>query len=120
MHNFGHVGTIGQSSYNEEIGRFNWEASDRVFYIASFWDKFRLIIANKGVFNENYPILSEVDIFVQIACPRISIDWGMNFVRPLITPYELYVVLGEVEWKTVYPMDYYSNSGGQWTNYYHK
>lgn len=65
-------------------------------------------------------IMFSVDCFVQIACPRLSIDWGPNFDRPLITPYELFVVLGETDWKAVYPMDYYSNNGGPWTNYYHK
>ncbi|CAD8132803.1 unnamed protein product [Paramecium octaurelia] len=64
--------------------------------------------------------LNEVDFFIQIACPRLSIDWGVQFVKPLLTPYETYVMLGEVEWKQIYPMDYYSNNGGAWTNYYHK
>ncbi len=26
----------------------------------------------------------------------------------------------KTEWKEVYPMDYYSNTGGEWTNYHHK
>lgn len=29
-------------------------------------------------------------------------------------------MLGEADWKQIYPMDYYSNNGGAWTNYYHK
>jgi len=62
----------------------------------------------------------EVDIWVQIACPRISIDWGTFFTKPLITPYEFFVAMKKTEWKEVYPMDYYSNNGGEWTNYHHK
>lgn len=57
---------------------------------------------------------------MQIACPRLSIDWGYYFKRPLLTPYELYVALGVAEWRSVYPMDYYAERGGPWTNYYHK
>ena len=26
----------------------------------------------------------------------------------------------KTEWREVYPMDYYSNTGGEWTNYHHK
>ncbi|GAQ78942.1 Diphthamide biosynthesis protein [Klebsormidium nitens] len=37
-----------------------------------------------------------VDAWVQIACPRLSIDWGEAFDAPLLTPYELEVALGFV------------------------
>lgn len=37
-----------------------------------------------------------VDAFVQIACPRLSIDWGEGFAKPTLTPYEAMVVLGAV------------------------
>jgi 2-(3-amino-3-carboxypropyl)histidine synthase len=80
--------------------------------------------------------------WVQVACPRLSVDWGhsmslddnnkndkntaMTKHRPMVVlnPYELYVALEETDWccdnnnKNTYPMDYYSNSGGPWTNYY--
>lgn len=62
-----------------------------------------------------------VSAWVQIACPRLSIDWGEGFsTTPLLTPYECFVALGKVEWKEVYPMDYYAKDGGQWSNYYKK
>ena len=35
-----------------------------------------------------------VDCWVQVACPRLSIDWGYAFERPLLTPYEALVALG--------------------------
>ncbi|GFR40267.1 hypothetical protein Agub_g436, partial [Astrephomene gubernaculifera] len=38
----------------------------------------------------------ELDAFVQIACPRLSIDWGEGFKRPTLTPYEALVALGVV------------------------
>lgn len=37
-----------------------------------------------------------VDVWVQIACPRLSIDWGEAFTKPLLTPYEAEVALGFV------------------------
>lgn len=26
----------------------------------------------------------------------------------------------KTDWKKVYPMDFYSNNGGEWSSYYHK
>lgn len=36
--------------------------------------------------------------WVQIACPRLSIDWGMAFEKPLLSPYEVrkYVSVADV------------------------
>jgi len=59
-----------------------------------------------------------VDAWVQIACPRLSIDWGSHFTKPLLTTYECMVALGHVAWRDRYPMDYYARSGGEWSNYY--
>lgn len=53
--------------------------------------------------------------WIQIACPRLSIDWGYAFAKPLLTPYEAEVALGAVEWLDVYPMDFYAEDGGEWT-----
>lgn len=59
----------------------------------------------------------EVDAWVQVACPRLSIDWGHFFQTPVLTAYELEVAMGEVVWKEDrYPMDYYSKDAGPWGN----
>lgn len=57
-----------------------------------------------------------IDCWVQIACPRLSIDWGSGYSRPLLTCYEAFVALGEAEWTEQYPMDWYSAEGGPWSN----
>uniref|UniRef100_A0A0N5DBG7 DDE-1 domain-containing protein n=1 Tax=Thelazia callipaeda TaxID=103827 RepID=A0A0N5DBG7_THECL len=56
--------------------------------------------------------------WVQVACPRLSIDWGSAFDKPLLTPYELATVLEYVPFLThSYPMDFYANESlGPWTN----
>jgi 2-(3-amino-3-carboxypropyl)histidine synthase len=77
----------------------------------------------------------DVDCFVQVACPRLSIDWGYAFDRPLLSPYEAEVAFGtttaasagvvnapyttEEEWmaRQTYPMDHYSKAGGTWAVY---
>jgi 2-(3-amino-3-carboxypropyl)histidine synthase len=41
-------------------------------------------------------LLGHVQAWVQVACPRLSIDWGEGFDRPTLTPYEALIALGEV------------------------
>ena len=43
-----------------------------------------------------------VDAFVNTACPRIAIDDAVKYAKPLITPFELEVALGEKQWETGY------------------
>ena len=69
------------------------------------------------IFPGKLALLEDVDCWVQIACPRLSIDWGYAFPKPLLTPYEALVALGtREEWKSskeggVYPMDFYAKDG---------
>ncbi|KAL1129301.1 hypothetical protein AAG570_013830 [Ranatra chinensis] len=58
-----------------------------------------------------------VGAWVQVACPRLSIDWGHQFGRPLLSPYEAAVAFGQHDnLPAVYLMDFYSNSSrGPWT-----
>ena len=82
-------------------------------------------------------LLQGISTFVQTSCPRLSIDWGYAFSRPLLSPYEAAVALGVSGargWKDMgraaeqrglegarkgdedYPMDFYSDKGlGEWT-----
>ena len=72
----------------------------------------------------------EIEAFVQVACPRLSIDWGEGFNRPTLTPYEALVALRVIQpwWSEeregggidTYPMDYYAKNGGAWNSSYHK
>lgn len=91
-----------------------------------------------------------VDAWIQIACPRLSIDWGDAFTKPLLTPFEAEIALGVIpgwwerdkererereESKSCggcgnedkncdgdgdYPMDYYAQDGGEWNSSYVK
>ena len=62
----------------------------------------------------------EVDAWIQIACPRLSIDWGHECKKPLLNTYEAFACLNEIDWLQNYPMDYYSDQGGKWSNYFRK
>ncbi|KAF2096731.1 Diphthamide biosynthesis protein 1 [Rhizodiscina lignyota] len=74
------------------------------------------------IFPGKLALMSDVECWVQIACPRLSIDWGYAFSRPLLSPYEALVALGvrEAGWteeskvvgkEAVYPMDFYAKEG---------
>lgn len=39
----------------------------------------------------------QVGAYVQTSCPRLSIDWGAAFDKPLLSPYEANVVFGKAQ-----------------------
>lgn len=58
-----------------------------------------------------------IDIWVQIACPRLSIDWGASFTTPLLNPYEFAQSIKllknqndnlDAKVEKAYPMDFYA------------
>ncbi|KAL4937079.1 Diphthamide synthesis DPH1/DPH2 [Aspergillus oleicola] len=68
------------------------------------------------IFPGKLAAMNDVECWVQIACPRLSIDWGYAFPRPLLTPYEALIALGVRDgWEEtnggVYPMDFYAKDG---------
>lgn len=77
--------------------------------------------AKLGLFSD-----AEISTFVQTSCPRLSIDWGYAFKRPLLSSYEASVAAGRITgWHGVdldgrengkgdYPMDYYAVSASVW------
>ena len=92
-----------------------------------------IVVLLSEIFPEKLKLFSGIDAWIQIACPRLSIDWGSAFHRPLLTPFEAVVALRETEWEGgkgkdggekevcvmnggAYPMDFYANeSRGPWT-----
>lgn len=65
------------------------------------------------IFPKKLAMFEDIDAFVQVACPRLSIDWGYAFSKPLLMPYEAMVMLEEDQQftKEFYPMDYYAQDG---------
>jgi 2-(3-amino-3-carboxypropyl)histidine synthase len=76
-------------------------------------------LALSEIFPGKLALMEDVGAWVQVACPRLSIDWGYAFPRPLLSPYEALVALENKipEWmqgqssSTNYPMDYYAREG---------
>ncbi|XP_034937455.1 2-(3-amino-3-carboxypropyl)histidine synthase subunit 1 [Chelonus insularis] len=70
------------------------------------------------IFPDKISMFKDIDAFIQIACPRLSIDWGTAFEKPFLTPYEGAVALNLAEYDLTkpYPMDFYASSSlGPWT-----
>ena len=68
------------------------------------------------IFPGKLALMPDVECWVQVACPRLSIDWGYAFPRPLLTPYEALVALrARTHWQQepngTYPMDFYAKDG---------
>jgi len=75
-----------------------------------------VIVLLSEIFPSKIDQFSDVDAWIQLACPRLSIDWGYSFSRPLLNTYEAAVTLEAVPWQPSHPMDYWAkNSLGPWT-----
>ena len=64
-------------------------------------------------------MFAEFDTWVQVACPRLSIDWAASaYSAPVLSTFEAEVALGKQDWSadTPVPMDYYAADGGPWSN----
>ena len=59
-----------------------------------------IVVLLSEIFPEKLRLFEGVDAWVQVACPRLSIDWGTAFDKPLLTPFEAAVALRETEWGT--------------------
>jgi 2-(3-amino-3-carboxypropyl)histidine synthase len=77
-----------------------------------------VIVLMSEIFPQKLALMPQVDAWVQVACPRLSVDWGSAFQKPLLNPYEAEVALATAQWAAVYPMDYYAAGSGSWTNYH--
>ncbi|KAK6192046.1 hypothetical protein SNE40_003593 [Patella caerulea] len=75
-----------------------------------------VIVLLSEIFPSKLDMFTGIDAWVQVACPRLSIDWGAAYKKPLLNPYELTVALDDTKWNEVYPMDFYANDSlGPWT-----
>lgn len=107
------LGTLGRQGSPKILNRVLAKLAEK------HWDTMVVLLSELSP-SKLSKMESEVHVWVQIACPRLSMDWAEAFsTRPLLTPYELFVMLDDAEWTgTSYPQDFYSKGGGKWTNYY--
>ncbi|KAL1502381.1 hypothetical protein ABEB36_007528 [Hypothenemus hampei] len=110
--NFGVVmGTLGRQGSSKVVDHLRKRLEEK--------GKNVVVILLSEIFPKKIDLFPKLEAFVQIACPRLSIDWGMAFTKPFLTPYELAVTIGDIEWHKEgksYPMDFYANASlGPWT-----
>eukprot|EP00040_Diaphanoeca_grandis_P018968 m.99851 g.99851 ORF g.99851 m.99851 type:complete len:434 (+) comp27196_c0_seq2:186-1487(+) len=73
-----------------------------------------IVVLLSEIFPGKLALFNDVDAWIQVACPRLSIDWGYAFPKPLLSPYEASVALKMTQWQNPYPMDFYAHSSGPW------
>eukprot|EP01137_Pigoraptor_chileana_P012524 Opistho-2@64985 len=102
------LGTLGRQGSPKVLQSIEQQLTDaKVEYV---------VVLLSEIFPKKLGLFNDVDAWIQIACPRLSIDWGHFFERPLLSPYEAAVALQTAQWQPVYPMDFYSaDSLGPWT-----
>ncbi|KAG5473555.1 hypothetical protein LSCM4_03624 [Leishmania orientalis] len=103
------MGTLGRQGHPRVV--------DRIIALAQRQGKRVTLLLMSEIFPHKMAMLEDVDCYIQVACPRLSIDWGYAFDRPLLSPYEAEVALGNAQWGKEYPMDHYSRAGGNWAVY---
>ncbi|CAJ1030944.1 putative diphthamide synthesis protein [Leishmania utingensis] len=103
------MGTLGRQGHPRVV--------DRIIALAQRHGKRVTLLLMSEIFPQKMALLEDVDCYIQVACPRLSIDWGYAFDRPLLSPYEAEVALGNAQWGEEYPMDHYSRAGGNWAVY---
>ncbi|ENN71436.1 2-(3-amino-3-carboxypropyl)histidine synthase subunit 1 [Dendroctonus ponderosae] len=105
------MGTLGRQGSPKVVQHLSKRLSDV--------GKTSVIILLSEIFPKKIDLFPKLDAFVQIACPRLSIDWGTAFSKPFLTPYELAITIGDAQWhkeNKSYPMDFYANASlGPWT-----
>lgn len=95
------LGRQGNMKIFNNVVRFLQEKNMKVYRIAL-----------KEINEKVLDYYDKMECFVQIGCPRLSIDWGSNYKKPLLNAYEVFNELDE------YIMDYYGREDNNvWNNY---
>lgn len=118
------LGTLGRQGSPQILDRIK-------SLLRSSGKRFFVLLASEVSDATLAPFKDKVDAWIQIACPRLSIDWGHTYAAglPILSPYEAFVAFdpGHLARTTAqislqgdrhYPMDFYAKDGGPWSNYY--
>ncbi|KNH07012.1 hypothetical protein XU18_2283 [Perkinsela sp. CCAP 1560/4] len=109
------LGTLGRQGSTKILKRLETLLQSRGVEYAVF------LISELSPTKVHLYFTKDYDAVVQIACPRLSIDWGSSYPLPLLNPYEAEVMLGYAQWvedtQKPYPMDHYAHEGGKWATY---
>ena len=83
------------------------------------YDKKYIIIMLNEITQKKIMNYNKCECFIQLACPRLSIDWSDQFDKPMLTPYEIYLCFGQEKLENdIYKMNNYSNDTGEWGHFF--
>merc|ERR1719387_681091 len=82
------MGTLGRQGNARILANLQRHLSDRGVFSTLF------LISE--IHPDSIASFSDIEAWVQISCPRLSIDWGTGFVTPMLTPHEALLALGVV------------------------
>lgn len=68
------------------------------------------LFALKEIIPEALLQFPHIEAFVNTACPRVSIDNGTRFRKPVLTPNETLVALGEMSWEQLCKKGWFENT----------
>ncbi|KAI3890879.1 hypothetical protein MKW92_053270 [Papaver armeniacum] len=81
------LGTLGRQGNPRVLDRLQEKMRERGF----IWT----VVLMSEISPTRIALFGEsIDAWIQIACPRLSIDWGEAFTKPLLTPFEAEIALG--------------------------
>jgi len=67
------------------------------------------LLSAKEISPETLMEFPSLDVFVNTACPRVSIDDSLRFKKPLLTTNEALVVVGELSWEELCRKGWFEN-----------
>lgn len=67
------------------------------------------LIALRDITPERLMQFPSIEAYVNTACPRLSLDDAPRFRKPLLTPRELQVLLGELSWEEICRKGWFGN-----------
>ena len=60
----------------------------------SWYGKDSFVLLLSDIFTQIISLFPGVNVWVQVACPRLSVDWGHHLSKPLLNYFGLHVVMG--------------------------
>jgi 2-(3-amino-3-carboxypropyl)histidine synthase len=92
-----------------KLGQKHLEEAEKIKEIVEKHKKNAFLLALREVSPEALMEFPSIDVFVNTACPRISIEAPSKFSKPVLTVEESKVAFGEAQWETLLKKGLFGN-----------
>jgi 2-(3-amino-3-carboxypropyl)histidine synthase len=82
-----------------KIGQYKPKIAQRLRKLVKESGKNSIFVCMDEVAPEYINNFTEIDAFINTACPRVSIDDATRFIKPILTPKESLVALEKLDWE---------------------